>query len=48
MIALGASVADLWRKLAQGLVWPYVELLIRLWIARLFFTFGLQQLMHWG
>jgi putative oxidoreductase len=47
LIAFGAILSGVWRKLAQGLLWPYVELLIRLWIARLFFTFGLQQLMHW-
>src|SRR5271155_4942360 len=41
------SVADFWNSLAQRLAWPYVELIIRLWIAKLFFFFGIQQLMHW-
>src|SRR5277367_7119284 len=41
------SLADFWNSLAQRLAWPYAELLIRLWIAKLFFFFGVQQLMHW-
>jgi putative oxidoreductase len=41
------SLASLWNSLARRLAWPYVELLIRLWIAKLFFYFGVQQLMHW-
>jgi putative oxidoreductase len=31
----------------QGVTWPYVEWVIRFWIAKLFFTFGVLQLMHW-
>lgn len=31
----------------QGVAWPYLELAIRLWIAKLFFVFGILQLMHW-
>ena len=41
------SLADFWNSLAQRLAWPYVELIIRLWVAKLFFFFGIQQLMHW-
>jgi len=41
------SLASFWNSLAQRLAWPYVELLIRLWIAKLFFFFGVQELMHW-
>jgi NADH dehydrogenase/putative oxidoreductase len=41
------SLADFWNSLAYGLAWPYVELILRLWIAKLFFSFGVQQLMHW-
>jgi putative oxidoreductase len=41
------SLARFWSSLTLRLAWPYVELLIRLWIARLFFSFGGQQLMHW-
>jgi putative oxidoreductase len=41
-------LADFWNSLAQRLAWPYVELIIRLWIAKLFFFFGIQQLMHWA
>src|SRR5277367_7101695 len=40
-------LADFWNSLAYRLAWPYVELIIRLWIAKLFFFFGIQQLMHW-
>jgi NADH dehydrogenase/putative oxidoreductase len=40
-------LADLWTSLAHRVAWPYVELIIRLWIAKLFFFFGIQQLMHW-
>src|SRR5277367_5217394 len=40
-------LADFWSSLAHRLAWPYVELIIRLWIAKLFFFFGIQQLMHW-
>jgi putative oxidoreductase len=46
--ALARSLADLWNSLAHRLAWPYVELIIRLWIAKLFFFFGMQQLMHWA
>jgi NADH dehydrogenase FAD-containing subunit/uncharacterized membrane protein YphA (DoxX/SURF4 family) len=45
--ALVQRMARLWNSLAQALAWPYLELLIRLWIARLFFSFGVQELMHW-
>jgi hypothetical protein len=39
------SLASFWNSLAHRLAWPYVELLIRLWIAKLFFLFGVQELM---
>ena len=42
------SLASFWNSLAHRLAWPYAELLIRLWIAKLFFFFGVQQLMHWS
>src|SRR5271170_1672297 len=45
--ALVRLLTDLWNTLAHRLAWPYVELIIRLWIAKLFFFFGMQQLMHW-
>jgi putative oxidoreductase len=45
--ALARLLADFWNSLALRLAWPYVELIIRLWIAKLFFFFGIQQLMHW-
>jgi NADH dehydrogenase FAD-containing subunit/uncharacterized membrane protein YphA (DoxX/SURF4 family) len=40
-------LADFWNSLTLRLAWPYVELIIRLWVAKLFFFFGIQQLMHW-
>ena len=45
----GASraITKFWSSLFAGLVWPYIELAIRLWIAKLFFVFGILQLMHW-
>jgi len=46
-LALVSSLADFGNSLAYGLAWPYVELIIRLWIAKLFFSFGIQELMHW-
>ena len=41
------SFAKGWNLLAQRLAWPYLELLMRLWLAKLFFSFGVQELMHW-
>jgi putative oxidoreductase len=46
--AMVRLLADFWKSLAHRLAWPYVELIIRLWIAKLFFFFGVQQLMHWA
>jgi hypothetical protein len=41
------SLASFWNSLAHRLARPYVELLIRPWVAKLFFFFGVQELMHW-
>ena len=41
------SLANFWNSLTLRLAWPYVELIMRLWIAKLFFFFGIQDLMHW-
>ena len=46
-LAWALRVSDFWTSLTLRLVWPYAELIIRLWIAKLFFSFGVQQLMHW-
>jgi NADH dehydrogenase/putative oxidoreductase len=45
----GASraITKFWSSCFEGLAWPYIELVIRLWIAKLFFVFGIQQLMDW-
>ena len=41
------ALTRFWSGLFEGWAWPYVELAIRLWVAKLFFVFGMQQLMHW-
>ena len=46
-VALLHPLAEFWNSLAFRLAWPYAELIIRLWLAKLFFLFGVQQLMHW-
>jgi len=40
-------LADFWTSLTLRLAWPYAELIIRLWVAKLFFFFGVQELMNW-
>jgi hypothetical protein len=47
-LAFVRPLASFWNLLAHRLAWPYVELLIRLWIAKLFFLFGVRELMLWG
>jgi len=46
-LAFVRPLASFWNLLAHRLAWPYVELLIRLWIAKLFFLFGVRELMFW-
>src|ERR1700723_3273122 len=46
-LAFVRPLASFWNLLAHRLAWPYVELLIRLWIAKLFFLFGVRELMVW-
>lgn len=41
------AVTKFWSSLLEGLAWPYIELAIRLWIAKLFFSFGVLELMQW-
>jgi NADH dehydrogenase/putative oxidoreductase len=41
------AITKYWSALFQGIAWPYIELAIRLWIAKLFFGFGILQLMNW-
>jgi putative oxidoreductase len=41
------TITKFWSSLFEGFAWPYLELAIRLWIAKLFFSFGFLQLMHW-
>jgi len=43
---LGA-ISDAWSSLLAGVAWPYIELAMRLWVAKLFFSFGGFQLMNW-
>ena len=40
-------IPNLWTSLFGGIAWPYIELAIRLWIAKLFGFFGLMQMLHW-
>jgi NADH dehydrogenase/putative oxidoreductase len=40
-------IPKLWTSLFGGIAWPYIELAIRLWIAKLFGFFGLMQMLHW-
>jgi putative oxidoreductase len=44
---ISRSLSKFSTTLLQSVAWPYMELVIRLWIAKLFFTFGVLQLMHW-
>ncbi|MGB6354361.1 MAG: FAD-dependent oxidoreductase [Steroidobacteraceae bacterium] len=41
------TVPHLWTSLFGGIAWPYIELAIRLWIAKLFGFFGFMQMLHW-
>jgi putative oxidoreductase len=40
-------IPKLWTSLFGGIAWPYIELAIRLWIAKLFGSFGFMQMLHW-
>jgi putative oxidoreductase len=40
-------IPKLWTSLFGGIAWPYIELAIRLWIAKLFGYFGFIQMLHW-
>src|ERR1700730_1533283 len=40
-------IPKLWTSLFGGIAWPYVELAIRFWIAKLFGFFGILQMLHW-
>jgi putative oxidoreductase len=40
-------IPRLWTSLFGGIAWPYIELAIRLWIAKLFGSFGFVQMLHW-
>jgi putative oxidoreductase len=41
------AIPKLWTTLFGGLAWPYIEVAIRLWIAKLFGFFGFVQMLHW-
>src|SRR5579863_8586813 len=41
------SLPKVWTSLFGGIAWPYIELAIRLWIAKLFGFFGFMQILHW-
>src|SRR5450755_788177 len=40
-------IPKLWTSLLGGIAWPYVELAIRIWIAKLFAFFGFMQMLNW-
>src|ERR1700722_10110820 len=40
-------IPKLWTSLFGGIAWPYIELAIRFWIAKLFVSFGFMQMLHW-
>jgi putative oxidoreductase len=40
-------IRNLWTTLFRAIAWPYIELAIRLWIAKLFGFFGFMQMLHW-
>ncbi len=40
-------VPKLWTSLFGAIAWPYIDLAIRLWIAKLFGFFGFMQMLHW-
>ena len=39
-------IQKLWSSLFGGIAWPYIELAIRLWIAKLFGFFGFIEMLH--
>jgi len=47
LIRTSRAISRFWSSLFEGIAWPYIELAIRLWTAKLFFSFGILQLMHW-
>src|SRR3984893_6407230 len=40
-------IPKLWTSIFVGIAWPYIELAMRLWIAKLFGFFGFVQMMRW-
>jgi NADH dehydrogenase/putative oxidoreductase len=40
-------IPTLWTSLFGGIAWPYIELTMRFWIAKLFVFFGFMQMLHW-
>lgn len=47
IVLYGRKATDVFVRLNQGLLWPAVELLIRLWLARAFFVSGMLKVAHW-
>jgi hypothetical protein len=47
VVHYGRKTTDLFVRMQQGLLWPTVELLIRLWLAKAFFASGMFKVAHW-
>jgi len=47
LLRLFSRSADFFFYVMRGLVWPKIELGIRLWLAELFFVSGVLKLTHW-
>jgi len=43
----GRATADMLLRILRALAWPKAELLIRLWLAKIFFVSGVLKLTHW-
>src|SRR5260370_35645807 len=47
LVRLTRGGTDFSVRLLRGIAWPKVELLIRLWLAKIFFVSGVLKLTHW-
>ena len=47
LVRVSRVSTDVFIRLLRGIAWPKVELLIRLWLAKIFFVSGVLKLTHW-